>query len=260
MFRKYFWEVLNPKTCIICDLPTGDTFLRRSELLRFGCLEVDQRNPEMTFLHKGICRHCLINLPIIFPINSWPVEKSSLKIQSLFLYENPIDKLILWLKFYHHKYLALYFAHLFHALWHPFWFEHANSLLLPIPLGKKRLAERGFNQVTEIANHLTKLTNIQSLNDLLIRSKETLRQTETKSRSERLANLSNAFQVNEHSLRSNEKLLQKYNNIILLDDISTTGVTLIEAAKPLQELGFSVKAIVVASEHISAYRTRISEK
>lgn len=249
MSKKTVGEFLNPRTCIICDLPTGDTFFRKSELLRLGYLQTRAANTKMSFINKNICRHCLAKLPIIFPFNSWQDEQSNISIKALFQYEDPIIRLISNLKFKHRKSLALCFAHLMYFIWQPFWFAKKEHLLVPMPLGKKRLAERGYNQSAEIAKHLSSLSQIPYLDDLLIRKKETLPQTETKNRSERLANLRDAFQISKDKYNINQILSSDHNQIILLDDITTTGTTLSEAARPLRELGFTVSSVVIATEH-----------
>src|SRR5680860_617150 len=107
--------------------------------------------------------------------------------------------------------------------------QKGKIIIIPIPLSKKRLRERGFNQTEEIAKYLEilepKLFRLESNN--LIRIKNTPTQVSVKNRTERLNNLKGVFKIN------NKKSLRG-RTIILLDDVATTGTTLEEATKCLK--------------------------
>src|SRR5204863_311048 len=105
--------------------------------------------------------------------------------------------------------------------------------LIPIPLSPKRMRERGFNQALLIASALCRIDrgeNFTLEKDVLQKPKETRHQAEIENRSERLKNLIGSF-----ALRNPEKI--ENHNLILLDDVSTTGATLAEARKTLQKAG-----------------------
>ncbi len=103
-----------------------------------------------------------------------------------------------------------------------------GQLLVPVPLHKKKLRERGFNQSTLIADNLSKLTGIKVC-DALIRAKNTKPQYELNFL-ERQNNIKDAFVINS-------KFSVNAKDIILIDDIFTTGATLNECAKVLKESG-----------------------
>jgi len=105
--------------------------------------------------------------------------------------------------------------------------------LVPIPLHKKRLAERGFNQAEKISQIIAEKYDLPLALDLLKRVKNTYQQAKL-TREQRLVNLNNAF-----SLNLNKKLPEK---IILFDDVFTTGATLSQAAKVLKKAG--VKKVI----------------
>ena len=110
--------------------------------------------------------------------------------------------------------------------------------LVPVPLHPARRRERGFNQAEALAKLLAKQTAIPML-DCIERRSYTQTQTQF-DRSERRRNLRNAF-----ALRKNSFVVGK--NIVLLDDVLTTGSTLHECAVVLRESGAeSVRAITVA--------------
>lgn len=118
-----------------------------------------------------------------------------------------------------------------------------HPLLVPIPLAKKRARERGFNQcgllAREVARHWG---NIIELNiDLLRKTKETASQTKSGSRAERLENLRGVFVV-----RTPEVVAGR--NVVLLDDVTTTGATLAEARKTLLLAG-ARKVLAITFAH-----------
>lgn len=99
-----------------------------------------------------------------------------------------------------------------------------NGVLCPVPLSKKRLRFRGFNQAEKLAGMVSVLTEIPTVH-LLERTIDTKPQIEL-SRKERLANVKGAF-----ALAKNANLnLPPCSSIILVDDIVTTGATLHECA------------------------------
>lgn len=115
-------------------------------------------------------------------------------------------------------------------------------LLVPIPLHTKRLRERGYNQSELIARSLLQ-HDVNKLLELsvtsLTRTRATKPQARSDRRSARLANLAGAFKA-EHST-------VKGRNIVLIDDVTTTGATLSEARKALIRAGArSVYAYAVA--------------
>jgi ComF family protein len=108
-------------------------------------------------------------------------------------------------------------------------FSTLPIILIPVPLHTSRQRERGFNQVEKILLalptefHDGTLSRVQT--DVLVRTRPTPQQTRL-SRTERLRNVQGAF-----ALRAAEDI--RGTHIILVDDVTTTGATLAEAAKPL---------------------------
>lgn len=105
------------------------------------------------------------------------------------------------------------------------------NCLVAVPLSKKRLRERGFNQSALVAEELSSKLIILLLRNALVRTKETFAQAGL-GRQERLTNLRFAFQVKEPDLVKNKK-------IVLIDDIFTTGSTANECSRVLREAGAS---------------------
>jgi len=116
-----------------------------------------------------------------------------------------------------------------------------NSVLIPIPLYPKKLAERGYNQSEELAKELSPILKVPVLADVLIKTKDTKSQIGL-SKAEREKNLLDAFLT-----KNPEKLRGK--KIFLVDDVYTTGSTMQECAKVLKESGIKfVSGITIARE------------
>jgi len=105
--------------------------------------------------------------------------------------------------------------------------SHRLDLVVPIPLHRKKLKERGFNQAELIARIITKHFQIPLIKNNLQRVKVTVTQT-TLSKKERLKNIKGAFKV-----KNKDKFQAK--SILLVDDVYTTGTTIKEAAKMLKK-------------------------
>jgi competence protein ComFC len=101
-----------------------------------------------------------------------------------------------------------------------------DFIIIPVPLHKRRLSWRGFNQAELLAEALGKNLNIPVDKDLVVRSKFTTPQTELKAE-QRKTNIENAFEIKKSSTG-------KY---LLVDDVVTTGSTLNEIAKLLKKNG-----------------------
>jgi competence protein ComFC len=114
-----------------------------------------------------------------------------------------------------------------------------EPILIPIPLSRKRANKRGYNQSILICNELIKLDkgifshnykNFTLEKHILIKQKDKKHQALTENKKERLKNIIDSFSVVDSS-----KI--KGKNIILIDDVITTGATLNEAKKTLKKYG-----------------------
>ncbi|MBL7154887.1 MAG: ComF family protein [Candidatus Portnoybacteria bacterium] len=116
-----------------------------------------------------------------------------------------------------------------------------STLLIPVPLHKKRLRWRGFNQAELLAQKISQELRIPLINNLLIRAKYRLPQMAIKSSQERKANIKQAFELKKPKrlvLKNFKDDASGFKNktIILVDDVSTTGATLEECAQVLKRL------------------------
>jgi competence protein ComFC len=118
-----------------------------------------------------------------------------------------------------------------------------RPIIAPIPANKSSLKEKGFDQCALIAKEIYKLDNEENFEvclDALKKTKETEHQSKIKNRAKRLKNLEGSIQA------VTEKVVGR--NIILIDDVITTGATMKEASKALREAG-AKKVIGFAIAH-----------
>lgn len=117
------------------------------------------------------------------------------------------------------------------------------SEIIPVPLHKKRLEERGYNQVTTFCEALSKELKIPYNPDLLYRSRYS--KTQTKKNRESRKEVTNAlFDVNFSEIDHNKHFL-------LVDDVMTSGATLEACAKALLKIPNSKVSIVTIAYTLS---------
>ncbi len=116
-----------------------------------------------------------------------------------------------------------------------------GEAIIPVPLHSKRLRERGYNQSGLLARELGKFTNLPVIQDCLIRIKEAKPQVRASSAQERLKNVAGAFLCENNGVDSKQ--------IILIDDVCTSGATLESCASALKDKGAtSVWGLTLARE------------
>lgn len=120
--------------------------------------------------------------------------------------------------------------------------EIRNFLIIPIPLHLFREKKRGFNQSELLAKIISKNFSLEFI-DALTRVKNNPPQAKSKDRKDRQKNISEAFQIIDP-----ERIKKIENkNIILIDDVYTSGSTMSEAAQVLKKNGAGkIIALVVA--------------
>ncbi len=106
-----------------------------------------------------------------------------------------------------------------------------KPMVIPIPLYWYKQNKRGFNQACFFGREIAKHYNLTFSDKILIRRKNVISQTQL-NKKEREKNVKNIF-----SISSQIKQKEMPKNILLVDDVWTTGSTMNEAAKTLKEKG-----------------------
>ncbi len=202
-----------------------------------------------------ICPSCCRSLPRIMPplcprcgkpqpsgilcpgCVSWQAEIDG--IRSPFRFDGVIRQAIHQLKYRNLRALAVTLAKLLqdYLATNPM----PGEVLVPVPLHPKRVRERGYNQSSLLAKELGKLTSLPVVDDCLIRQRHTPPQAKTPTVDERRNNVANAFTCRDSRLQDRQ--------VLLIDDVSTSGATLDACATALKVAGAAtVWGLVLARE------------
>ena len=155
---------------------------------------------------------------------------------AIFAYQFPVDKLIQAFKYAQRLALSHYFGEQLAALATSRLMDQIN-LVMPLPLAKERLRERGFNQALELARPVAKALRVPLEVNICQRLRNTKAQTQLPWR-EREKNIRNAFHCSQDL---------SYQRILLIDDVMTTGASANECARTLKLHGAaSVNILIVA--------------
>ncbi len=198
----YILELIYPTTCGICG----------------------------KFCKEALCKKCEIKLKK-YEINYFKKSKKGYFNESMhiFRYEGIIrDKLISY-KFQDKAYLYRTFSKIILKNEKACDFLKNYDIIVPVPIHKKRMLTRGYNQTELVAHELAKYTSMKMENKILLKRKNIISQSQLK-KYQRKENVKNVFFV-----KNIEKILDK--RILLFDDIYTTGSTVNECSKVLKGAG-----------------------
>ena len=161
----------------------------------------------------GLCDACAISPPRYG------------KLRTIALYQTTLQQAIHLFKFQKKKAFARHLIQLMNAHIPSDCSIAAYDFVLPIPIHKKRLRERGFNQATLLADGIAKVEGVPVLTDVLVRKRHTVAQSSLDSAA-RQQNIVGAFEVRNPNIISGKQLL-------VVDDVFTTGATIGEAVSEL---------------------------
>ncbi len=162
------------------------------------------------------------------------------------LYDDPLKDLIHRFKYHQKTGLRRVLAGLMADFIHQYAFDiNQFDFLMPIPLSTTRLRERGYNQARLLAEEITRIFSIPLIDNCLIRSRHTHPQSLLEEK-QRWTNIKGAFTIRQPNML-------KHNNILLIDDLLTTGATTSEAAGTLKDAGagtIGVLTLAITGERI----------
>ena len=183
-----------------------------------------------TICKDNICKKCETKLKQ-YEINKNTIIKSKYIDESFFMYkyEGMLREKIIDYKFNENAYLYKMFSKIILKNKKICGFLKKYDIIIPVPIHNVRKRHRGYNQTELIAKQISKKLEIKLENNVLIKNKNIISQSELDKKS-RIENIKNAFIV-----ENIDKIINK--NIVIFDDIYTTGSTLNECSKMLKEVG-----------------------
>ncbi len=225
MIKKLIENLLSsifPKTCLICNrIINGGNFCledwNRLHFLQTPACNICFQPFEFKIDDEMVCGKCLQKPPEYF------------KALAVFNYDEASKTLITKFKYFDQINLAKYFAELM--------FKQAKEILpdvdfiAPIPLHKLRIISRKYNQSALLAKNIATLGDKKLLLDLLIRTKNNKPQASLNQRMRR-KNVVGIFKAKERYYQE-----IKGRNVLLIDDVITTGSTIESCCKVLKKAG-----------------------
>lgn len=214
--NKRLLNTLFPAHCLLCSQPGDNCYdlcqaclasLVLNNNACYCCAQPLSQNQQNNY-----CGACLSNTPLIT------------RTQAPFIYQTPLDYLIIQLKYHARLTMLSLLAKLLLA---NITVNSQADCIMPIPLHKSRLRQRGFNQALEIARIVSRQLTLPLNHQQLVRIRNTPPQVQAAA-ADRQKNIAAAFAVTTPVTAK---------NIILLDDVITSGSTVREAAKMLFQAG-----------------------
>jgi ComF family protein len=225
-------EILLPKVCPLC-----------------------QDSSSSTLTDSGVCTHCLAGFteiigpicticgaPFVTPAGADHLcaicikgKRPFVKARSALYYTDEGAEAIKLFKYHGLFALKPAFDNIFYALLNEF---RDTDLIIPVPLHRRRLAHRGFNQSLVLARIVAKRLNKKLDYSTLKRVRLTRPQTELKGEA-RKKNVRGAFMIMGEVNYKGKKLL-------LIDDVYTTGATITECSQVLTKAGGEVSVLTLA--------------
>ena len=147
------------------------------------------------------------------------------KLRSIALYQTTLQQAIHLFKFEKKKVFSGHLIRLINAHIPKDCVIAEYDFILPVPIHKKRLRERGFNQATLLAKGIAKAEDVPILTDALVRRRHTVAQSSLGMEA-RQHNIVGAFEIRKPEVIHNKRVL-------IIDDVFTTGATIREAVNEL---------------------------
>ena len=168
----------------------------------------------------------------------------------LFSYTSLIREKIIQYKFQGQSYLFRMFSEFFVKNEKLCGFLEKYDIIIPVPISKNKMLKRGYNQSMLIAKEIAKRTQkVQLENQVLIKDIENQSQSSL-NRKQRLENVKNVYKI-----QNEQKIKEK--NILLFDDIYTTGATVNECAKTLKQAGTNKIGILTIAKDFQKEKDEI---
>ena len=219
----FVWEGLlelllpTPSMCVLCEQPMESLSICDACIQRWERLQKQEGKCQRcgTYGSRATCCDTCRDWPAYYIGN-----------QSLLPYNETVRDAIVRFKFHNEPWRIKGFAPLVAKQTPP-----AVDFIVPVPLHRRRLQERGYNQSLLIARLMGECWQLPVEDKLLLRVVNTAHQIDLP-RSQRLLNVAKAFEV----AAARQSILQDAH-VLLVDDVMTTGSTLLACARALHKAG-----------------------
>jgi ComF family protein len=214
-FWRRLLDLIAPRLCVVC----GHRLTVTEEVI---CAKCNFHLPRTGFHH-----HAYDNEMAKLFWAQIPIEKAT----AFFYYEAHAEtaNIIYELKYKNHPEIGNIVGRMLAKEIQPSGFFDGIDGIVPVPLAKKRLRQRGYNQSMEIAQGVSEMTGLPIYKKVVRRNSFKGSQT-NKGRWDRQENVEHVFELTDAIAVSNKHLL-------LIDDVITTGATCIACAKALCQSG-----------------------
>lgn len=213
---RFFWEALDwlfPPNCSGCGVP-GVRWCSQCESKLDLLADLVCESCGLPFEEEGHCAECIINPP------------SYDSIRSLFIYEGEIRGALHALKYKNDLGIGEIIAYKSTNFLQKLGWQ--IDMIVPVPLGRVRLKERGYNQAAIIAFPIALKSRIPYQPRALNRKRETTSQVDLSAEKRRI-NVKGAFHADSKRVEG--------KSVLVVDDIITTGSTMEESARALKAAG-----------------------
>ena len=218
--KHIFTELLFPRRCPVCD----------DIVVPWGALCCDKCKGKLKYLGEHYCMKCGKGLSGPEKEYCGDCRKHPHKFvrgRSLYQYERAAGAIYRFKYQGRQEYADFFAEELYQHLGRDIQTMKAEAII-PVPLHKSRLRERGYNQAAVLARALSERCGVPVQEHLVIRQKKTTPQKQL-NYAERQNNLKKAFKICANDV--------KLNTVIIIDDIYTTGSTVDALAEALLDKG-----------------------
>ena len=225
-FIKNLFGIVFPNHCIIC----GNMI--ESDKMNYIC--IDCINKKLDYIHKDDYARCERCGKLIEDKNKTCACKYEEiyfdECKSMLYYKDITIDLIHKMKFGHRYLICCDFGAIL-SFYYKDYIKKFDAVTF-VPLGKNRFLERGYNQSEIIAKTISKILNIKLIENIIGRKKETYPLSMIKDKELRKSTIKDAFKINKN-FKNN---LKEKINILIIDDVFTTGATLNEISSEIRKI------------------------
>ncbi len=220
---KVFETVLDflfPRRCPFCD-----------EIVVFGHKVCGRCKNRIKYIGKSYCLKCgkmLLSSENEYCADCMHTDHLFTRGRALYVYSGDVRASITRFKYKGRREYADYYGLDIVKHLGSFIYRCQPEYIIPVPVSKEKKKKRGYNQAELIAEKISVYTGIPVNKDLLIRVRNTPPMKEL-TRVERMKNLKGAFKINVHDV--------KCRNVLIVDDIYTTGSTIDAISYELKKSG-----------------------